>query len=98
MRAITIDGALTEAWTSERLVVLLGSVGQRRAIHLRVNRSSVAYTMCITGLHDGRMEFLRPTTGLIDYRNLHPTLIRSGNRRQPQNRKRSDRQDSEEHP
>ena len=48
-RTITIDGVLTGVWASERLAVLLGSLGQRRAIHLRANRSSVAYTMCIIG-------------------------------------------------
>ena len=48
-RTITIDGVLTGVWASERLAVLLGSLGKRRAIHLRANRSSVAYIMCIIG-------------------------------------------------
>ena len=48
-RTITIDGVLTGVWASERLAVLLGSLGQHRAIHLRANRSSVAYLMCIIG-------------------------------------------------
>ena len=50
MRAIAIDGALTEAWTSERLALLPGSLVKRREIHLRANRSSVTDIMCIIGL------------------------------------------------
>ena len=59
-RAITIDGALTGVWASERLAVLLGSLGQRRAIHLRANRSSVAYTMCIIGPLNSADEIFAP--------------------------------------
>ena len=59
-QAITIDGALTGAWTSERLAVLRGSLVKRRAIHLRANRSSVAYTMCIIGLLNSADEIFAP--------------------------------------
>ena len=59
-RTITIDGVLTGVWASERLAVLLGSLGQRRAIHLRANRSSVAYTMCIIGPLNSADEIFAP--------------------------------------
>ena len=59
-RAITIDGALTEAWASERLAVLLGSLVKRRAIHLRANQSSVAYITCIIGLLNSADEIFAP--------------------------------------
>ena len=65
MRAITIDGALTEAWTSQRLVVLLGSLIKRRAIHLRANQSSVAYIMCIIGLLHSADEIFAPYKGFV---------------------------------
>ena len=58
-RTITIDGVLTGVWASERLAVLLRSLGQRRAIHLRANRSSAAYTMCIIGPLNSADEILR---------------------------------------
>ena len=60
MRAITIDGALTEASASERLAELPGSHVKRRAIHLRANQSSVAYIMSIIGLLDSADEIIAP--------------------------------------
>lgn len=62
-RTITIDGVLTGVWASERLAVLLGCLGQRRAIHLRANRSSVAYTMCIIGPLNSADEIFAPYRG-----------------------------------
>ena len=63
MRAITIDGARTGAWTSERLAVLPGSLVKRRAIHLRANQSSVAYIMSIIGLLNSADEIFAPYSG-----------------------------------
>ena len=58
----TIDDVLTGVWATERLAVLLGSLVKRRAIHLRANRSSAAYTMCIIGLLNGADEIVAPYT------------------------------------
>ena len=66
-RTITIDGVLTRVWASERLAVLLGSLGQRRAIHLRANRSSVAYAMCIIGPLNSADKIFAPYRGANSY-------------------------------
>ena len=71
------------AQRSERLAVLLRSLGQRRAIHLRENRSSVAHTMCIIGPLNSADEIFAP------YRRWRASGISRPCRSSPQSMARS---------